>query len=78
MCLTVPGEIVAIEGAEAVVRVDGRLRRAGTLAAPEVRVGDRVIVAAGSVIARLEPAEAEEIGRLVRVAQGADTGGPTP
>ena len=78
MCLTVPGEIVAIEGAEAVVRVDGRLRRASTLAAPEVRVGDRVIVAAGSVIARLEPAEAEEIGRLVRVAHGADTGGATP
>jgi hydrogenase expression/formation protein HypC len=78
MCLTVPGEIVAVEGAEALVRVDGRLRRASTLAAPEVRVGDRVIVAAGSVIARLEPAEAEEIGRLVRVAQGADTGGATP
>lgn len=77
MCLTVPGEIVAIEGDEAVVRVDGRLRRAGTLAVPDVGVGDRVIVAAGSVIARLEPAEAEEIGRLISVAYGEDRGGLT-
>lgn len=77
MCLTVPGEIVAIEGDEAVIRVDGRLRRASVLAVPDVAVGDRVIVAAGSVMARLEPAHAEEIERLVRVAYGEDTGGPT-
>ena len=77
MCLTVPGEIIAIEGDEAVVRVDGRLRRAATMALPDIRVGDQVIVAAGSVIARLEPAEAEEIGRLVNVAYGRDRGGST-
>lgn len=73
MCLTVPGEIVAIDGDAAVVRVDGQLRRATTLAVPDVRVGDRVIVAAGSVMARLDPSEATEIERLVRVAYGDDT-----
>lgn len=78
MCLTVPGEIVAIDGDAAVVRVDGQLRRATTLAVPDVRVGDRVIVAAGSVMARLDPSEATEIERLVRVAYGDDTGGPPP
>lgn len=78
MCLTVPGEIVAIDGDAALVRVDGQLRQAATLAVPDLRVGDRVIVAAGSVMARLDPSEADEIERLVRVAYGDDTGGPPP
>jgi hydrogenase expression/formation protein HypC len=78
MCLTAPGEIVALDGDVAVVRLGGRLRRAAALAVPELRVGDRVIVAAGSVMARLDPSEADEIERLVRVAYGEDTGGSPP
>lgn len=70
MCLTFPGEVVALDGADAVVRTDGRLRRATTLALPGVAIGDRVIVAAGSIVSRLEPAEADEIERLVRAAHG--------
>jgi len=77
MCLTLPGEVVAIDGDAAVVRIDGRLRRASALPVPDLRVGDRVIVAAGSVMARLDAAESEEMERLVRVAYGDDTGGPT-
>ncbi|HET9083384.1 MAG TPA: HypC/HybG/HupF family hydrogenase formation chaperone [Candidatus Limnocylindrales bacterium] len=77
MCLTLPGEVIAIEGDAAIVRVDGKLRRASALPVPDLRVGDRVIVAAGSVMARLDPAESEEIERLVRVAYGEATGGPT-
>ena len=77
MCLTVPGEIVAIVGDDAVVRIEGRLRRASILPVPDVNVGDRVIVAAGSVMARLEAEEANEIERLVRVAYGHE-GGPPP
>ena len=77
MCLTLPGEVIAIEGDAAIVRVDGRLRRANALPVPDLRVGDRVIVAAGSVMARIDPAESEEIERLVRVAYGDATGGPT-
>ena len=68
MCLSVPGEIVAIVGDDAVVRIEGRLRRASILPVPDVDVGDRVIVAAGSVMARLDAEEANEIERLVRVA----------
>jgi hydrogenase expression/formation protein HypC len=78
MCLTLPAEIVAIEGDDAVVRVDGRLRRASILPVPDVAIGDRVIVAAGAVMARLDPDEAEEIERSVRVAYGNETGGPLP
>jgi hydrogenase maturation factor len=77
MCLTLPGEVIAIEGDAAVVRIDGRLRRASALPVPDLRVGDRVIVAAGSVMARIDPAESEEIERFVRVAYGEATGGPT-
>lgn len=70
MCLTVPGEVIALDGDEAVVRIDGQLRRASTLAVPGVVVGDRVIVGAGSVLSRLDANEADEIERLVRVAYG--------
>lgn len=75
MCLTVPGAIVAIDGDEAVVRVGDRLRRASILPLPDAAVGDRVIVAAGSVMARVDPSEVDEIERLVRVAYGPEEGG---
>ena len=68
MCLSVPAEVIAIDGEGVVVRVDGRVRRANALAVSDVAVGDRVIVAAGSVMARLDADEAEEIERLVKVA----------
>ncbi len=76
MCLTFPGEVVALDGPEAVVLTDGRLRRATTLALPDAAVGDRVIVAAGAIIARLDMDEADDIERLVRSARG-DEGAPT-
>jgi hydrogenase maturation factor len=72
MCLTFPGEVVAMEGEDAIVRSDGRLRRASTLALPDVAIGDRVIVAAGSIVSRLDPTDADEIERLVRAAHGRD------
>jgi hydrogenase assembly chaperone HypC/HupF len=75
MCLTVPAEVIAIDGDEAVVRVDGRLRRANALAVSDLAVGDRVILAAGSVMARLDADEADEIERLVRVAYEGERGG---
>ena len=75
MCLSVPAEVIAIDGGEAVVRVDGRLRRANALAVADLAVGDRVILAAGSVMARLDADEADEIARLVRVAYDEERGG---
>lgn len=76
MCLTFPAEVVALDGLEAVVLTEGRLRRATTLALPDAAVGDRVVVAAGSIIARLDTDEADDIERLVRVARE-DEGAPT-
>jgi hydrogenase maturation factor len=69
MCLTYPADVVGLDGEEAVVRIDGRLRRATTLALPDVAIGDRVIVAAGSIIARFDPMEADRVEGLVRLAR---------
>jgi hydrogenase assembly chaperone HypC/HupF len=70
MCVTYPGRVVSLDGVEAIVVTEGRERRANTLAVPETAPGDWVIVAAGSVVARLDATEAEEVRRLVRVADG--------
>lgn len=70
MCVTYPGRVVSLDGAEAIVVTEGRERRANTLAVPEAAPGDWVIVAAGSIVARLDATEAEEVRRLVRVADG--------
>ena len=70
MCMTYPGEVVALEGSEAVVRTEGRFLRATTLAMPDTAIGDLVRVAAGSIVQRLEPLQAEEIRRLVAIADG--------
>lgn len=68
MCIALPGRVLAIESDHAVVELDGRVRRAALLRSPEIEVGDWALVAAGSVIRRLEPDEAAEIDRLLRSA----------
>ena len=50
------------------VETDGRLRRASTLLVDGLAVGDWVTVAAGTVLATLEPAEAAELQDLLRKA----------
>jgi hydrogenase assembly chaperone HypC/HupF len=68
MCLAQPGRILAIEADHAVVDLDGRVRRASLLRMPDVSVGDWALVAAGTVLRRLDPDEAGEIRELLRVA----------
>ena len=68
MCLAFPGRVVALEPGRAVVETDGRLRRASTLLVDGLAVGDWVTVAAGTVLATLEPAEAAELQDLLRKA----------
>ena len=69
MCLTLPGRVLAIEGSWAIVEHDGIRRRASILPAPEVRAGDWVIVAAGSVIRVLPAGVAAEIAEAISVAR---------
>jgi hydrogenase assembly chaperone HypC/HupF len=61
MCLSAPGLIVAIDPSGATVETDGRRRRANTLVLTDLAVGEWVYVAAGTVIERLAPDEAEAI-----------------
>jgi hydrogenase expression/formation protein HypC len=73
MCIAQPARVVAIDGGDAVIDVDGMRRRASLLRSPEVGVGEWALVAAGSVLRRLEPAEATELASLLRAARAATT-----
>ncbi len=61
MCIGFPGTVVTVDESGATVDQEGRLRRASTLLIPDIAPGDHVYVAAGSIVERLDPDEAEEI-----------------
>lgn len=64
MCLAIPGEIVAIEGEDPLMRegrvaFSGLVKKANLAYVPEARVGDYVLVHAGFAITVLDEAEAK-------------------
>jgi hydrogenase assembly chaperone HypC/HupF len=61
MCLAFPGRVTEVAPDGATVSTEGRERRASTLLYPDVRPGDWVIVAAGTIVRRLDDDEAEAI-----------------
>ena len=73
MCIAQPALVVAIDGSDAVIDVDGIRRRASLLRGPEVSVGQWALVAAGTVLRRLDPGEAAEIASLLRGARPSTT-----
>lgn len=75
MCIASPGLVIAVDTEGATVDLDGRTRRASTLLLPDVVAGDQVLVAAGTLIRRLEPAEAADLIALLALARG--DAGPT-
>ncbi len=62
MCVAIPGKVVAIGRDGAEVEVNGITRTATTLFAPEVQVGDYVVLSGGAIIDRLS--EEEALARL--------------
>lgn len=74
MCIAFPGRVVAIDRTGALVETEGRRRRASTLLVDDLAIGDWVTVAAGTVLARLDPAEAEEVRALLLAAAGPPDG----
>ncbi len=68
MCMSFPGTVIEVDPTGALVETDGRRRRASTLLLPDVCPGDRVVVAAGTIVERLDPSEAAEIDALLRTA----------
>lgn len=65
MCMAYPGQIIDISDGVAVVEFSGRRQRATLMLTPDVSVGDWVIVAAGTVIEVLDPADASEIRDMI-------------
>lgn len=65
MCVGFPGQVTAVDELGATVRTLDRERRASTLLMPDILVGDWVYVAAGTIVERLDPAEAAEIRKIL-------------
>jgi hydrogenase maturation factor len=59
---------VAFDSTDAIVDIDGRRRRASMLLRPEVEIDDWVLVAAGTVLRRIDAAEAADLRRTLDAA----------
>ena len=70
MCLDFPGRVVEHNGDVVVVECEGRRRRASTLLYPDLSVGDRVFVAFGTVIERVDDETGRQIEREIAIAKG--------
>ena len=75
MCLGYPGLVLDVDigRASATVVERGRQRCASTLLLPETRAGDWVLVAAGTVVRHLDPADARRLIDEITRAEGAPT-----
>jgi hydrogenase assembly chaperone HypC/HupF len=69
MCVSFPGQVIAIDGDDAIVESDARRRHASLRMQSDVAVGDWVLVGAGSVIRRLDPTEATELHDILAAAK---------
>ena len=65
MCVEFPSRVVAVDDLGATVSREGRLRRASTILLPDAAPGDWVYVAAGAIVQRLDPHEAEAIRTIL-------------
>jgi hydrogenase expression/formation protein HypC len=74
MCIAIPYQVVEVNGNEkAWIEVAGARQEVSLQLLPEVAVGDWVLVNLGSVIAKIEENEAQEIMRLYREIAEVDT-----
>jgi hydrogenase expression/formation protein HypC len=64
MCLAVPARLIELRDTIGVADFGGVRREISVLFVPEVKVGDYVLIHAGSAIERLDESEAEETLRL--------------
>jgi hydrogenase expression/formation protein HypC len=69
MCIVAPGRVIAHHGADVLVDHEGRRRRASTLLVGDVAIGDWVLIGSGTVLRRLDPAEASELLDTIHAAE---------
>ena len=74
MCLAIPGIVETISDGEAVVDYGGLKKRAECMLVPDLRIGDRVLIHAGFIIARLDPEQGDEMIELNRQVYGDGNG----
>lgn len=72
MCLAVPGQVIACEGDEAVVDLQGSTLHVSKVLTPEVGIGDWVLVHAGFVLTQMDADEARETWDYLQQALGED------
>jgi hydrogenase expression/formation protein HypC len=68
MCLSVPAEVLEIDGMRAKVSVGGATYYAGLHLVEDVQVGDYILLHSGYAIQKIDPEEAEETLELLREA----------
>ncbi|HKZ91441.1 MAG TPA: HypC/HybG/HupF family hydrogenase formation chaperone [Candidatus Limnocylindrales bacterium] len=80
MCLMAPLRVVSVDGTLCEVQSGGRVDRASMMLEPDLQVGDWVLVNSGTVVRRLEPDQADEMGRAFGILFGLtdDAVGPIP
>jgi len=66
MCLSVPAEVLEIDGVRAKVSVGGATYFAGLHLIEDVKVGDYILLHSGYAIQKIDPQEAEETLELLR------------
>jgi len=72
MCLDFPGRVIERTGDSVTVESDGRRRKASTLLYPDLKVGDWVYVAAGTVVEVLDDVSANQITHEIAIARGTE------
>ena len=66
MCLGIPGEVLKIAGDTAVVSIGGVRYDAGLALSEDIKPGDYVIMHAGFILQKIDPAEAHATLEAVR------------
>ncbi len=68
MCLSVPAEVLEIDGNRAKVSVGGATYFAGLHLVDDVQIGDYILLHSGYAIQKIDPEEAEKTLELLREA----------
>jgi hydrogenase expression/formation protein HypC len=61
VCISLPGTVVTVQGAAALIETAGTGRWCNALLQPELEPGDRVLVHAGLVVQVLTPEQARDM-----------------
>lgn len=69
MCMAIPARVLEVNGERAYVAGAQQRMEVGRALAPELDVGDWVLVNSGQIVTRLTPDEAEAIRQVIRELQ---------